>query len=62
MDAYDRCTNLEKNIAFSVAIYGRGREIFRPATYIVSTPTCFDTSASPPGSLTLLLCWSYKTN
>jgi hypothetical protein len=24
MDAYDRCTNLEKNLADSVAIYGRG--------------------------------------
>jgi len=28
MDAYDRCTNLEKNLADSVAIYGRGRELF----------------------------------
>jgi len=31
MDAYDRCTNLgEKNLADSVAIYGRGRDLFRP--------------------------------
>jgi len=31
MDAYDRCTNLEKkNLANSVTIYGRRREIFRP--------------------------------
>jgi len=35
MDAYDRCTNEGgKNLADSVAIYGRGRELFRPATYI----------------------------
>jgi len=34
MDAYDRCTNLgDKNLADSVAIYGRGREFFRPLTY-----------------------------
>jgi len=31
MDAYDRCTNLQKkNLADSVAICVRGREIFRP--------------------------------
>jgi hypothetical protein len=31
MDAHDRCTNLEKkNLGDSVAIYGQGREIFRP--------------------------------
>jgi hypothetical protein len=35
MDAYHRCTNLEKNLAYIIAIYGRGREIFRPPTYIV---------------------------
>jgi len=35
MDAYDSCTNLGgKNLAHSVAIYGRRREIFRPPTYI----------------------------
>jgi len=35
MDAYDRCTNLGgKNLADIVAIYGRGRELFRPPTYI----------------------------
>jgi len=35
MDAYDRCTNLgKKYLANSVAIYGRGREIFRPSTYL----------------------------
>jgi len=28
--------------------------------YIVSTPTCFDASASSSGSLIILLCWSYK--
>jgi hypothetical protein len=33
MDAYDRCTNLGKNLADNVAIYSRGREIFRPPTY-----------------------------
>ena len=33
MDAYDRCTNLEKNLAKSVAIYGQGRELFRSPTY-----------------------------
>jgi hypothetical protein len=33
MDAYDRCTNLGNNLACSVAIYGQGREIFRPPTY-----------------------------
>jgi len=34
MDAYDRCSNLEgKNLADSVAIYGRGRELFRTPTY-----------------------------
>jgi len=33
MDAYERCTNLgKKNLADSVAIYGRGRELFRPPT------------------------------
>jgi len=33
MDAYDRCTNLgKKNLANSVAIYGRGTELFRPPT------------------------------
>jgi len=30
MDAYDRCTNLEKNLVISVDVYGRGRELFRP--------------------------------
>jgi len=34
MDAYDRCTNLEKNLSDIVAIYGRGRDLFRPPTYI----------------------------
>jgi hypothetical protein len=34
MDAYDRCSNSgKKNLADSVAIYGRGRELFRPPTY-----------------------------
>jgi hypothetical protein len=38
MDAYDRCTNLGgKNIADIVAIYGRGRELFRPPTYLTIT-------------------------
>jgi hypothetical protein len=32
MDAYDRCTNLEKKLAHSVVIYGRGRELFLPPT------------------------------
>jgi hypothetical protein len=32
MDAYDRCTNLEKKIADIVAIYGGDRELFRPPT------------------------------
>jgi hypothetical protein len=36
MDAYDRWTNLwKKNIADIVAIYGRGRELFRPPTYVM---------------------------
>jgi len=35
MVAYDRCTNLEKkDPADSVATYGRGRELFRPPTYV----------------------------
>jgi len=35
MDAYDRCTNLgKKNLANSVAINGRGRELFRPPMYM----------------------------
>ena len=35
MDAYERCTNLgKKNLAASVAIYGRGRELFRPPSYL----------------------------
>jgi len=35
MDAYDRCTNLgKKNLADSVAIYGRDPKLFRPPTYI----------------------------
>jgi hypothetical protein len=29
MDAYDRCTNLKKNLADNAAIYGRGRELLR---------------------------------
>jgi len=34
MDAYDRCTNLgEKNLTDRVAVYGWGREIFRPPMY-----------------------------
>ena len=33
MDAYDKYTNLRKNLADSVAIYGRGRELFRPPMY-----------------------------
>jgi len=34
MDVYDRYTNLgKKNLADSVAIYGRGRELLRPSTY-----------------------------
>jgi hypothetical protein len=34
MDTYERRTNLgKKNLADSVAIYGRDREIFRPPTY-----------------------------
>jgi len=37
MDAYNRCTNVGKNLADSAAIYGRGRKIFRPQTYITKT-------------------------
>jgi len=34
MVAYDRCINLaKKNLADSVAIHGRDRELFRPPTY-----------------------------
>jgi len=33
MDAYDRRTNVgKKNLADRVAIYGWGRELFRPPT------------------------------
>jgi len=33
MDAYDRSTNLgEKNLTDIVAIYGRGRGLFKPPT------------------------------
>ena len=33
MDAYDRCTNLEKrNLSDIVANYVRGRDLFRPPT------------------------------
>jgi len=39
MDAYDRCTNLgKKNLADTVAIYGRGWELFRPPTYVHDWP------------------------
>jgi len=35
MDAYDICTNLgKKNLADTVAIYGRGWELFIPPTYM----------------------------
>jgi len=35
MDAYERRTNLEKkNLADIVDNYGRGRELFRPPTYL----------------------------
>jgi hypothetical protein len=34
MDAYDRCNKKKKkNLADSVAIYARGRELFGPPTY-----------------------------
>jgi len=37
MDAYDRSNNLGKqNLADSVAIYGRGRKLFRTPTYIAN--------------------------
>jgi hypothetical protein len=40
MDAYDRCTNLgEKNLANIVAIYGQGRELFRPPMYNGPSPS-----------------------
>jgi hypothetical protein len=39
MDAYDMYQLINKNLADSVAIYGRGREIFRPPTYSL---TCGD--------------------
>jgi hypothetical protein len=40
MDAYNRRANLgKKNLADSVAIYGRGRELFIPPTYIVKIPS-----------------------
>jgi len=32
MDAYDRRTKLEKNLADIVTIYVRGRKLFRPTT------------------------------
>jgi hypothetical protein len=36
MDAYDRCSNVKKkNLADIVDIYVRGRELFRPPTFIV---------------------------
>jgi hypothetical protein len=34
MDAYDKCTNLRKNLANNIAIYGWGQELFRPPTYM----------------------------
>jgi hypothetical protein len=34
MAAYNRCSNLGKNLVDNVALYGRGREIFRPSTYV----------------------------
>jgi len=35
MDVYDRCTNLgKKNLADFIDIYCRGRELFRPPTYL----------------------------
>ena len=37
-DAYDRYTNLgKKNLVNIVAIYGQGRELFRPPTYMYHT-------------------------
>jgi hypothetical protein len=37
MDSYDRCTNLQKKyLADIVAIYGRGRELFRKPTYMMT--------------------------
>jgi hypothetical protein len=36
MDAYDRCTNVKKNLSDIVAMYGRGRELFRPPTYLLT--------------------------
>jgi hypothetical protein len=42
MDAYDRCTNLgRKNLADSVANYGRGRELFRPPCYLTRVTETF---------------------
>jgi hypothetical protein len=37
MDAYDRYTNIEKNLADSVAVYCRVRERCRPPTYLRSS-------------------------
>jgi len=37
-------------------IYDISRLRVNKILYIVSTPTCFDSSASPSGSLNLLLC------
>jgi hypothetical protein len=37
MNAHDRCTNLGgKNLADIFAIYGRGRELFKPLTYFLA--------------------------
>jgi hypothetical protein len=48
MDVYDRRTNVgKKNRADCIVIYGRGRELFRPHTYVTINilSTVFGTSS-----------------
>jgi len=48
MDAYDRPTNLEKNLVDSVAIYGRGRTFFKPhRSPVLLTTTTLAHNAHP---------------
>jgi len=56
MDTYDRCTNLgkKKNLADISAIYGRGRELFRPPTYIVKFPAVSHPCKNRPSGKTFL--------
>jgi len=60
MNAYDRSTNLEKkNLADSVAIHVRGRELFRPPTHSLAVLSCDFVLFSVPAiqyKISILLC------